>query len=408
MKIIVVGGGISGLTCAHLLSQSHEVLLLEANDRLGGHSHTVTTNFYGKPIAVDTGFIVYNHRTYPLFCQLLDELGIVGQASDMSFSYSDTELTYQGGDLAGLFCDRNNFKNAAFWRMVRDILRFNRAVKGDRSEQTLGDFLASQRYGTYFADKYLLPMCAAIWSSPAKSILDFPVHFLFDFLRNHGLVNIWRRPQWMTVKGGSQQYINALCATKRWRYRLSELVQRVVTGGSCSVETLTGRYAADAVVLACHSDQAASLLATSAHPAQPALSQMKYQRNTVFLHADSRWVSSLPRARAAWHYGVHANGVYLTYDMNRLQGIPDQYRCWVTLNPPENQPIDRVMWSGAYWHPLFTHQTLHHQQMVQQHNGWGGVYFAGAYLGNGFHEDGVRSAHQVAQRISAPSTAEVH
>ena len=214
----------------------------------------------------------------------------MGQASDMSFSYSDAELTYQGGDLAGLFCDRNNFKNAAFWRMVQDILRFNRKVKVDRSKQTLGEFLRSQRYGRYFADKYLFAHVCGHLVITRGIHFGFSSAFFISIFAQPRFGEHLHRPQWMTVRGGSQRYIDALCATKRWRYRLSEPVQGIVTGAQCEVVTRAGHHAADAVVLACHSDQAATLLSATKHPAQPVLSQMKYQQNAVFLHADSRWV----------------------------------------------------------------------------------------------------------------------
>jgi predicted NAD/FAD-binding protein len=414
MRIAVVGSGIAGLSAAWLLSRRHQVTLFEAEDRLGGHTHTVDVTLDGQRFPVDTGFLVFNHRTYPELTRLFDVLGVETVASDMSFSVrlDQRDLEWAGTDLGTVFGQRRNLARPAFWRMLRDILRFNReAVRESTlaSGMSLGDYLKARGYGTPFIDWYLLPMAAAIWSCPASQMLEFPLSSFVTFCRNHGLLQVLDRPQWRTVKGGGREYVKKLAAGVG-EIHLGQTIESLRPRGG-RIELVSGSLSGvyDQVVLASHSDQSSAILAAH-YPSQARLlQQMPYQPNRAVLHSDA---SLLPRRKklwSAWNYqsgqGAHDDRpVAVHYLINRLQPLPTETPVIVSLNPLQQPDPARVHGEFRYSHPVFTRQATAIQRQIEAGNGRDGIWLAGAWLGYGFHEDGLASALRVARRldISAP------
>ncbi len=402
MKIAVVGSGIAGNVAAYRLSREHEVTVFEADSRVGGHTHTHDIELAGRHYSVDTGFIVFNDWTYPNFIALLDELGVASQPSSMSFSVQDaaSALEYNGTSLNTLFAQRGNLLRPSFWRMLRDIVRFNReapALLAGGDDVTLGDYLAGQRYGREFVDHYIIPMGAAIWSTDATSMRAFPAQNFVRFFHNHGMLSVDRRPQWRTVCGGSARYVERLTARFRARIRLSTPVQSVRrVGGSVVVGTRAGHVERfDAAFIACHSNQALAMLADASGPEREVLGAITYQRNEAVLHTDARLMPRSRRAWAAWNYHVprtEEGKVALTYNMNILQSLDAPKPLLVTLN--RNDAIDpaSVIARMDYEHPLFTRASAAAQQRQREINGPLNTYFCGAYWRYGFHEDGVVSA----------------
>lgn len=414
MRIAVVGSGIAGLSAAWLLSRRHQVTLFEAEDRLGGHTHTVDVTLDGQTFPVDTGFLVFNHRTYPELTRLFDVLGVETVASDMSFSVrlDQPDLEWAGTDLGTVFGQRRNLARPAFWRMLRDILRFNReAVRESTlaSGMSLGDYLKARGYGTPFIDWYLLPMAAAIWSCPASQMLEFPLSSFVTFCRNHGLLQVLDRPQWRTVKGGGREYVKKLAAGIG-EIHLGQTIESLRPRGG-RIELVSGSLSGvyDQIVLASHSDQSSAILAAH-YPSQARLlQQMPYQPNRAVLHSDA---SLLPRRKklwSAWNYqsgqGAHDHRpVAVHYLINRLQPLPTETPVIVSLNPLQQPDPARVHGEFRYSHPVFTRQATAIQRQIEAANGRDGIWLAGAWLGYGFHEDGLASALRVARRlnISAP------
>ena len=410
MRIAVIGAGVSGMVAARLLALRHEVTLLEAEPRPGGHAHTHDVLVDGVPVTVDTGFMVFNRRTYPNFCRLLEILGVESRASDMSFSFRcDAELIeYQGGSFSGLFSQWSNLARPAFWRMLSDIVRFNRqateyAQCNDDTGETVGEFLHRGRYGRAMRDWYLRPMCAAIWSAPQSHIDRFPARFLLGFFANHGLLQLSDRPQWRTVVGGARSYVEALLAPISEGVCLGAPVTAVRRSEDCIQVTLGDEYQEyDTVVLACHADQALRLLQDADDRENRLLSAFPYQTNTAVLHTDPRPMPRSKRTWASWNYRAHgeagADGpVTVTYDLTRLQGLRAPQDVFVTLNPEE--PIDesRVLKRMEYAHPCYGAEAIAAQREHATLNGHRRTYYCGAYWGYGFHEDGVRSALAVAE-----------
>ena len=414
MRIAIVGAGIAGLGAAWLLTkQGHAVTLFEANSRLGGHTATVDVTLEGRTFPVDTGFLVFNDRTYPKLIALFDELGVASVASEMSFScrVDRDRLEWAGTDLRSLFAQPRNALRPVFWRMLADIARFNRKARamddGNRLwSMTLGEYLDGENYSVPFRDWYLLPMAAAIWSAPRKDILDFPLPTFVRFCRNHGLLQITDRPRWRTVQGGGRNYVDRIAAQLP-DVRVGTPVRRVARTGNGVVLDTAARAgeAFDEVVLAGHSDSMLAVLADPSHSEQRLLSAVRYQPNRVVLHTD---IALLPRARrawSAWNYlaADDATGrrpVAVSYLINLLQPLPCTTPVIVTLNPPIEPDPARVLQEFEYSHPLLDSAALNAQGGIAQLQGRRHTWYAGAWLGCGFHEDGLASAHLVAEGIA--------
>lgn len=403
MKIAIIGSGIAGNVAAYRLHREHDITVYEADSHIGGHTHTHKVVQAGRSYQVDTGFIVFNHRTYPLFTALLDELGVASRESSMSFSVRDeaSGLEYNGTTLNTLFAQRLNLLRPSFLGMVKDILRFNREaplwLNESRGEMPLGELLAMGRYGRAFVDHYIVPMGAAIWSTDAALMMSFPARFFVRFLHNHGMLTVADRPVWRTVAGGSARYVEKLTEPFRHRILLSTPVESVGRLGGHVVVKARGRDAVryDAVFMACHSDQTLALLADPSVAENQTLKAIRYQRNEAVLHTDQRLLPKRRLAWAAWNYHVipkRVGPVALTYNMNILQGLDAPEPLLVTLNRSEDIDPRRVIKRITYHHPLFTLDAMTAQQRQREINGAHGIYYCGAWWRNGFHEDGVASA----------------
>lgn len=410
MRIAVVGSGIAGLAAAWLLAGRHRVTLFEADRRLGGHANTVDVTLDGVTCPVDTGFLVFNRRTYPNLCALFAHLGVEAVASEMSFAVSllDRDLEWAGTDLGTLFAQRRNALRPAFLRMLADILRFNRAAgavaaAGGATDETLGQFLARGRYGAAFRDWYLLPMAAAIWSCPTRTMLDYPVATFARFCHNHALLQVENRPQWLTVRGGAREYVRRLAAGLD-DVRLATPV-RSVDGipGAFRVATEAGVETFDQVVLACHSDQALRLLAHPTAIERAVLGRLRYEANRAVLHTDERLLPRREAVRSAWNFlGAGAAGdrpVGVSYLLNRLQPLPFRTPVVVTLNPPVAPAPERVIAQFDYAHPVFDRGAIDAQAALDAIQGRRGLWFCGAWAGYGFHEDGLRAGLAVANAL---------
>jgi predicted NAD/FAD-binding protein len=406
MRIAVVGSGIAGLASSWLLARRHEVTLFEANDYFGGHTHTHHVEVAGRRHAVDSGFIVYSPRHYPLLTRLLAELGVDSQPTTMSFSVRNeaSGLEYNAGSVDGLFCQRRNLFSPRFLGMVRDLLRFYREAPlllshpGDGP--TLDQYLRLGGYGEAFRDEHLVPMAAALWSSPPGRILQSPARHLVRFMANHQLLEVSGRPRWRVVRGGSQSYVRAL----RARWPVDERPHCPVQGvGRRANEVVVthagGRESFDHVVLACHSDQALALLEEPSPRERSILGAIEYQPNDVVLHTDASLLPRRRKAWGAWNALIPADPAApctVSYCMNLLQGIDSPEPLVVTLNRSAAIDPAKVLRRIRYHHPLFTHAAVAAQRRRAQIQGVGRVWFAGAYWGWGFHEDGMRSAVEVA------------
>lgn len=413
MRIAIVGSGISGLVAAHHLHRRHEIAVFEKDEWLGGHSHTVTVADGADELAIDTGFIVYNERTYPIFTRLLSDLGVATQPSDMSFAVRcrRCRLEWAGSGLAGIFAQKQRLASPAHYRMLLDIVRFNRearrALHDARSaERTLTEFLDARGYSKGFVRHYLLPMGAAIWSSPPGAFGEFPLPILLRFLDNHGLLTIAGQPIWRTVVGGSRQYVRALVAPFADRVRARTPVRSIRRGPRNIEITLEGGATEcfDRVFLATHADQALALLEDPSVEERHALSAIPYRANLAVLHHDD---SVLPRrhaARASWNVELDdcsdaAAPLVLTYSMNRLQRLSSRREWCVTLNDERRIAPERIRARIPYEHPVYTARIVAAQRALGELGGTRGTYYCGAYLGFGFHEDGARSGLEAARAV---------
>ncbi|MEX2962298.1 NAD(P)/FAD-dependent oxidoreductase [Microbulbifer sp. TYP-18] len=411
MRIAVAGSGIAGLTAAYLLNRRYDITLFEAEDRLGGHTATVEVEEDGRTLAIDTGFIVFNDWTYPNFIHLLNQLGVASQPTDMGFSVcSDRDdFEYAGNNLNSLFAQRSNLFRPGHWRMLRDILRFNRSAVSDwhagklDEQLTLGDYLAQNGYSEEFVWRYLVPMGSAIWSASTKQMLEFSASFFVRFFFNHGLLNLFNRPQWRVIRGGSREYIEPLVATFKDRVRLATPVQSVLRKPD-GVSLLAGgeEMEFDAVVLACHSDQALRCLGDPSREERELLGAIPYARNSVVLHTDCRLLPRYRRSWASWNYRLQEGDTQLpvlTYNMNILQRLDAKLTYCVTLNSESNIEPGRILHRFEYAHPQFSIAGMQAQKAWGKINGVNRTWYCGAYWANGFHEDGVNSALRVTRAL---------
>lgn len=421
MRIAVIGAGIAGLGCAYALQRAVpgqiRITVYEAAGRLGGHANTVDVTLDGTTHPVDTGFLVFNERTYPNLVRLFRDLRVPTAASDMSFSVSlplagGRRLEWAGSNLDTVFAQRRNLLSPSFWRMLRDILRFNRQAtrvaegREDAGGLALGAFLDRHGYSEPFRRWYLLPMAAAIWSCPMQTMLAYPCSSFVRFCHNHGLLQIENRPQWYTVAGGSREYVRRIAATLD-DIRLDEPVHAVArhtAGGSVIVDSRAGRERYDQVVLACHSDQSLRLLVDADRAERALLADLRYQPNRAVLHTDTRLMPVSRKAWSAWNYlaeAADAPSVSVTYLLNRLQPLPLRTPLLVSLNPVVEPASECVIAEFEYAHPIFDDRAIAAQSRLDAVQGRRRVWFAGAWTGYGFHEDGLKSGLAVAAALTS-------
>jgi len=416
MKIAIIGSGIAGNVAAHRLHKEHEITVFEAGAHVGGHTHTHEIDSHGERYAIDTGFIVFNDWTYPNFIALLSELGVESQASVMSFSVHNeaSGLKYNGTTINTLFAQRSNLLRPSFYRMLRDIVRFNReapALLASSTDIALGDYLAAHHYSSEFIGDYLVPMGAAIWSTDPARMLAFPARFFVRFFENHGMLSVDARPQWRAIRGGSARYVDKLVAPFRGRIRLNTPVESVRRMRDCVLVKARGAEAQrfEHVFLACHSDQALGLLADATPLERQILGAIPYQENEAVLHTDTSMLPHARRAWAAWNYHVvreSSERVALTYNMNILQSLAARETFCVTLNHSERIAPAKIIKRLVYHHPLFTPAGVAAQQRQHEINGQQRTYFCGAYWRFGFHEDGVVSALDAVEHFEQTAHAQ--
>jgi predicted NAD/FAD-binding protein len=408
MKIAVIGTGIAGNVAARELCKEHDVTVFEQNSHVGGHTHThciedVDAQGESRNLNIDTGFIVLNDRTYPNFNKLLDELNVDIKKTEMSFSVKceETGLEYNGNNLDTLFAQRSNLFSPQFYKMIKDILRFNQQASEYATtgsiDMSLGDFLTYNAYSSMFTKKYIIPMGAAIWSMKPEVMLDFPAMFFFRFFSNHGLLSVNDRPQWYVVKDGSKSYLEELTKDYSENIRTDCPVDNIARYDD-HVEIQTMRYGIeryDYVFIASHSDQALAMLQQPSQVEQATLSAISYQQNEVVLHSDESVLPIRKKAWASWNYHIPADDrsmVALTYNMNILQGLETDNTYCVTLNYTDQIDEDKIIKVIDYHHPIFTDESIEAQKNHRLINGTSRTYYCGAYWRNGFHEDGVVSA----------------
>ncbi|MBF2717634.1 FAD-dependent oxidoreductase [Agrobacterium vitis] len=413
-RIAVVGSGISGLSCAWLLSKGFDVTVFEAENRFGGHANTVNVAGPNGPVAVDTGFIVYNDRNYPNLVALFDHLGVPNQASDMSFAASldAGRFEYSGCGLAGLLGQRSNAIRPRFWRMVADIMRFYREApllleRQDLTAATLGDYLDLEAYSNAFIEDHLLPMGAAIWSTTAADMRAYPLNAFVRFFINHGLVTLKNRPQWRTVTGGSREYVLRIKQATNADFRANDPVKAIIRSAlGVKIVTQSGyqdRF--DQVVVATHADETLALLDDAQGLERALLGCFDYTKNVAVLHSDTRLMPKRKQVWASWNYiGEERKSgegpLCVTYWMNRLQGLDASLPLFVTLNPSRDIDESKVHQVFNYAHPLFDAKAIAAQRQLWQLQGRNRTWFCGAHFGSGFHEDGLQSGLAVAEQLS--------
>jgi uncharacterized protein len=426
-RVAVIGSGISGLAAAHGLAATHRVTLYEAGDYFGGHTHTVDVTLDGVTHGVDTGFLVFNERTYPNLIKLFEQIGVERAKSDMSFSVQvpADDFEWSGSTLNSVFAQRSNLLRPGFWRMLSDLLRFNRlttaiAQGGDEAQldMTIKRFLDQERFGAEFRNGYLLPMIACIWSCPTSQMLQFPIATLVRFCHNHGLLQVQDRPQWWTVRGGAREYVTRLLRSvpdARLRTPVTA-VRRGLPGphGRIAVDTVAGTERFDSVVLACHSDQALALLADATADERRVLGAIRYHRNRAVLHTDTQLLPRRRLAWAAWNYERAGRpddeqaGVCLHYWINQLQPLPFRQDVIVSLNPLRPPRPQTVIGEYDYEHPVFDLAAIQAQKQLPAIQGREGTWFCGAWTRYGFHEDGLMSGQAVVRGLLERPTAAPH
>lgn len=411
-KIAIIGSGISGLLSGYMLARRHDVTVFEASSEIGGHTATKIVSAPEGNLAVDTGFIVFNDRTYPHFLKLLAQLNVAYQPTEMGFSVAcqRTGFEYSGTSLNGVFAQRKNIFNMSHWRMLKEIVKFNAActqLYKDNcipEDQTLGEYLQLKGYSEKFINFYILPMVSAIWSSPIGTAAAMPLTFFVRFFHNHGLLTVSQQPQWYTIKGGSHQYLQPL--TEKYKdtiFTNCPVLNVKRNPDSVSVTTaLFGEQLFDEVVFACHSDQALKLLIDPSPAENDILAAIPYQSNQVVLHSDMRLLPKLRRSWASWNYILLNHGednVALTYNMNILQKLNSAITFCVTVNAGKTIAPEKIYGEYQYSHPMFTRESVAAQARWEEISGVNHTHFCGAYWRNGFHEDGVVSAIRVAEML---------
>lgn len=406
-NIGVIGGGVAGIVAAYLLEKKHNVTLFDKNDYLGGHTHTIEiADGPDAGLAVDTGFIVLNDATYPLFQKFLQQLGVATRLSEMSFGFQclQTGLTYAGTDLNGLFIQRRNLVSPRFLRFLLEIARFSKKARqdldrGEIPQCSLAQYLERGRFSSFMVDNYLVPMAAAIWSTPTRKVAEFPAEPFLRFFRNHGLLSFRNRPQWRTVVGGSHSYVKVFTRNFKGTLQLCSTINGVVREPEGVQVTLASgaTLSFDQVIIATHADEALRLLKDPSESEQRLLSPWRYQINRTVLHTDSTLLPGQKPARAAWNFTREADTalerpVFVTYYMNRLQGFSAHQDYCVTLNREQPFRQETVIAEMNYYHPLYTFESMATQALLPQLNGQHRTFFCGSYFGHGFHEDAVRSA----------------
>lgn len=409
MRIAIIGAGIAGNTAAYHLQRDHDITVFEAESHIGGHTHTHVVGHEGSTYQVDTGFIVFNDKTYPNFMRLLQEIGVPWQKSHMSFSVrcETTGLEYNGTSLNALFAQRRNLLNPRFHRMIADILRFNREsleLLAEGPEIPLGNYLQARKYSRSFIDYYIIPMGAAIWSANPASMMEFPARFFVRFFHHHGMLSINDRPQWLVIQGGSRRYVEELTRGFADRIRLNTPVKEVRRHADhVEVKTANGETEKfDWVVFACHSDQALRMLKDPTVAEADILGNIHYQNNSVILHYDRKLLPRKKLAWAAWNYHVTPEKnrpVAVTYNMNILQGLQSRQPLLVTLNHEDRIDPDKIIKRLSYTHPVYTPAVTAAQARHAEISGVNRSSYCGAYWRFGFHEDGVMSAMQAVQQF---------
>ena len=410
MKIAVIGSGISGMTAAYLLSDEHEIVLFEANDYIGGHTNTADVSFNGHRYPVDTGFIVFNAKTYPNFIKLMKRLGVKWQNSVMSFSVQceKTGLEFSPSTLNSLFVQRRNLFRPSFYRMLWDVTRFKqdaeRLLKSEDYELTLSSYLNQKGYSKGFIQHFIIPMGEAIWSADPIEFNNFPVRYFAEFFKNHGFLNVKDQPQWLTISGGSRQYINPLTRSYRDQIRVNcpvAVVRRQIDG----VEVQPANEPAekfDNVIIAAHSDQALSMLEDPTDSEKNILGVIPYQENIAVLHSDESLLPSKKVAWASWNYHIPKEDlgrVAVTYDMNILQSIGAPHELCVSLNLAKDIDPGKIYKQMTYHHPVYNPASLIARKSHSEISGVDRIHYCGAYWGYGFHEDGVNSALEVCKQF---------
>ena len=413
MRIAIIGAGVSGLVCAHMLHREHEIVVFEANERAGGHANTVRAETESGAYDIDTGFIVFNDRNYPGFERLLEELGVATQPSDMSFGVSDgADFEYNGASPNGLFAVRRHALTLSFHRMIADLWLFNRdARKLLRSDEdpSLRQWLEQRSYSQLFVERLIVPQVSAVWSADPAQMWSFPARFLLEFFDNHGMLEFANRPRWRTITGGTRTYVEALIAPWRERLRLATPVTRVVRHADHVDITVRGEEPErfDAVVFATHSDQALSLVSDPTPAEWELLGAIPYQRNEAVLHTDRSLLPRRRRAWASWNYHLVAaetGRATVTYHMNRLQSLRADREFCVTLNRTAAIDPERIIATFQYAHPVYTPTGVAAQARHAEISGHNRTHYCGAYWGWGFHEDGVKSAVRVAHELAGART----
>lgn len=403
--LAVVGGGVSGITAALLLSGKYNVTLYEKNNRLGGHTNTVVIEKgVDAGLPVDTGFIVLNSKTYPLLHRLLARLGCTVRNSEMSFGYHDpnSDFYYAGTGLSGLFAKPRHLVTPSFYRFLRSIVRFGNQALHDLEHDALGDMSMKQYTRNLSPDtlgRFVRPMAAAIWSATQNNIMDFPAQTLLRFWKNHGLLSFRDRPRWQTVNGGSHSYVNSFSAAFKGRLVLGARIREIRRSAS-GVEIVHEQGGSEpyaGVVMATHADEALSLLQAPSPAETSLLGAWTYQSNRTFLHTDPSYMPPTRRAWASWNYTEHARPdenapLTVTYHMNRLQGLSATHDYFVTLNPPQPPPDEYIVREILYHHPVYTRKAVATQGSLSTLQGHHRTWYCGSYFGNGFHEDAVRSS----------------
>jgi len=394
MKIAIIGSGISGNTLAYYLNPHHQITLFESNDRVGGHSHTHQIDFFNQKIHVDTGFIVFNKKTYPNFLKLLHELDVPYENSAMSFSVKDSQkdFEYNGTSLNTLFAQRKNLISPIFYKMIKEILRFNKSsvlLLNNDEEISLGDYLEREGYSDFFKKYYILPMGSAIWSSNIKTMLAFPAKFFIQFFNNHGMLNINDRPQWLTISGGSMNYVDKLTKPFKQKIKLNQRIKSVERKKDHIAIQFNDRLEKfDWVFFACHSDEALRLIKTPSVNEKNILKAIPYTNNEVLLHYDESFMPKRKLAWAAWNYHINDNSTSpasLTYNMNILQNLKTNIPILVTLNPQKKIDKKKIIKTLSYTHPQYSLRSIEAQSNHHLISGINRTSYAGAYWRNGFH-----------------------